>query len=66
MLADLLLGSSLSLARLREHADGDCCLLRGSWDPVGVWGGHGGRGYATAIQCLTLQVYTRYPRLRSK
>jgi len=49
-----------------QHKGGDFCLLRGSWDPVGVWGGCGGRVYATAIQCLTLQVYTRYPRLRSK
>ncbi|MFC1587077.1 hypothetical protein ACFL54_02100 [Planctomycetota bacterium] len=30
----------------------------GSWDPkVAKWGGRGGRVYATAINCLTLEVY---------
>ena len=33
----------------------------GSWEPVGRWCGEGGRVYATAINCLTLQVYYRYP-----
>ena len=36
----------------------------GSWDPdVAKWGGMGGRVYATAINCLTLEVTFRYPRV---
>lgn len=34
--------------------------LDGSWDPDPVWGGHGGRVYATALAALTLEVYYRY------
>jgi len=34
--------------------------LDGSWDPDAVWGGHGGRVYATALAALTLEVYYRY------
>ncbi|MHC4779175.1 MAG: prenyltransferase/squalene oxidase repeat-containing protein [Planctomycetota bacterium] len=37
----------------------------GSWDPVGPWGKAGGRVYATAINCLTLETYYRYSRLQS-
>jgi len=36
---------------------------KGSWDPIGPWGGVGGRVYATALMTLCLQVYYRYPRL---
>ena len=35
----------------------------GSWDPVGAWGGAGGRVYATAINTLTLEIYYRYARV---
>ncbi len=35
----------------------------GSWDSVDAWGPAGGRVYATAINCLTLQVYYRYLRV---
>ena len=35
----------------------------GSWDPVDPWSGEGGRVYATAINCLTMEVYYRYPLL---
>jgi hypothetical protein len=39
--------------------------LAGSWDPDPVWGGHGGRVYATALTALTLEVYYRHlPLLR--
>ncbi len=33
----------------------------GSWDPSeDRWGFEGGRVYATAMNCLTLEVYYRY------
>ncbi len=32
----------------------------GSWDPVGLWAGYGGRAYSTAMGALTLEVYYRY------
>lgn len=38
----------------------DAGLLRGSWDPDPVWGGHGGRVYSTALSVMTLEVYYRY------
>ncbi|WP_437229153.1 prenyltransferase/squalene oxidase repeat-containing protein [Planctomicrobium sp. SH661] len=34
--------------------------LAGSWDPRDIWGGYGGRMYATAIATLSLEVYYRY------
>jgi hypothetical protein len=34
--------------------------LAGSWDPDSVWGGHGGRVYATALSAMTLEVYYRH------
>ncbi|MBK8206317.1 MAG: terpene cyclase/mutase family protein [Planctomycetes bacterium] len=35
----------------------------GSWDACDAWSAAGGRVYATAINCLTLEVYYRYQRL---
>ena len=35
----------------------------GSWDANSAWGPAGGRVYATAINCLTLEVYYRYERI---
>jgi hypothetical protein len=36
---------------------------RGSWDPLGTYGGNvGGRIYSTALGTLTLEVYYRYAR----
>jgi hypothetical protein len=35
----------------------------GSWDPVDCWSSEGGRVYATAVNCLTMEVYYRYPLL---
>ena len=32
----------------------------GSWDPDPVWGGYGGRVYATALSALCLEVYYRF------
>ena len=34
--------------------------LAGSWDPDPIWGGHGGRVYATALSAMTLEVYYRH------
>ncbi|MEM7168169.1 MAG: prenyltransferase/squalene oxidase repeat-containing protein [Planctomycetota bacterium] len=34
----------------------------GSWDPVGRWGPVGGRVYATAIGCMTSEVFHRFVR----
>lgn len=36
--------------------------LNGSWDPAGPPGFHRSRVYATALACLTLEVYYRVPR----
>ncbi len=43
-----------------QRTDGN---FQGSWDPIGVWGGSGGRIYSTALMLLTLQAYYRYSRL---
>ncbi len=32
----------------------------GSWPPVGLWAGYGGRVYSTALATLCLEVYYRY------
>lgn len=34
--------------------------LAGSWNPDTVWGGYGGRVYATALATMCLEVYYRY------
>ncbi|MCA8953264.1 MAG: terpene cyclase/mutase family protein, partial [Planctomycetes bacterium] len=43
-----------------QHSDAGDKNRLGSWDPVGAWGGDGGRVYSTAILTLTLQAYYRY------
>jgi hypothetical protein len=35
----------------------------GSWDPVDAWSAAGGRVYSTAMLCLCMEVYYRYPRI---
>jgi hypothetical protein len=35
----------------------------GSWDPIGPWGGDGGRVYSTAVMITCLEVYYRYDRV---
>jgi hypothetical protein len=44
----------------RMEADRD---ERGSWDPVDPWSPEGGRIYATALNCLSMEVYYRYGRV---
>ena len=35
----------------------------GSWDAIDPWSGAGGRVYSTAMNCLCMEVYYRYPRV---
>jgi hypothetical protein len=35
----------------------------GSWDPLDPWASEGGRIYSTALNCLCMEVYYRYPRV---
>ena len=34
--------------------------MAGSWDPICIWGGYGGRVYSTAMSALCLEVYYRF------
>lgn len=43
-----------------QREDGN---FAGSWDPVSVWSGVGGRVYSTALSVLSLQAEYRYARL---
>jgi hypothetical protein len=43
-----------------QRRDGDA---GGSWDPIGVWGGAGGRVAMTALCAMDLEVYHRYGRV---
>ena len=55
--------TAMKKALLDTQRVGGCA--DGSWDPVGKWGMVGGRVYATAMNCLTLEVYYRYTRAGS-
>jgi len=46
-----------------QRTDGDACGVKGSWDPVDVWGTEGGRVYATALLACTLETPNRYVRV---
>ncbi len=46
-----------------QRMDTDHCQYKGSWDPIGPWGGDGGRVYSTAIMALCLEVFYRYDRV---
>ena len=35
----------------------------GSWDPIDAWSDAGGRIYSTAMNCLCMEVYYRYPKV---
>jgi hypothetical protein len=53
---------AMKKALLRHQRRGGC--EEGSWDPTGEWGIAGGRVYATAMGCLTLEIYYRYERVK--
>ena len=46
-----------------QHADGETCRLKGSWDPIDPWGPDGGRVYMTAMAAMALEAPYRYPRV---
>ncbi|MCF6227288.1 MAG: terpene cyclase/mutase family protein [Planctomycetes bacterium] len=48
------------LDKKAKHTTAQALDEHGSWDSVGAWGAAGGRVYSTALNCLTLCVYTRY------
>jgi hypothetical protein len=52
-----------ALLPLQRH---DSTRYAGSWDPDPVWGGHGGRVYATALSAMTLEVYYRHVPLHRR
>jgi hypothetical protein len=45
-----------------QRVDASECAW-GSWDPLDPWSASGGRVYATALNCLCMEVYYRYPRV---
>ncbi|MSR62516.1 MAG: hypothetical protein EXS08_08730 [Planctomycetes bacterium] len=45
-----------------QRTDAPSCA-RGSWDALDAWSTVGGRVYATALNCLSMEVYYRYPRV---
>jgi hypothetical protein len=45
-----------------QHINQAECTL-GSWDAVDPWSSAGGRVYSTAMNCLCMEVYFRYPRV---
>ena len=49
-----------------QRKDTTVSMYRGSWDPIGPWGNEGGRVYATAICCLTLETPRRYDRVHRR
>ncbi len=45
-----------------QHTNKDECSF-GSWDAIDPWSGAGGRVYSTAMNCLCMEVYYRYPQV---
>jgi len=45
-----------------QRRDDTSCAF-GSWDALDPWSTIGGRVYATALNCLSMEVYYRYPRV---
>ena len=52
-----------SLRGVQHTEEGSFCRLRGSFDPVGVWGKEGGRVATTAFGALCLAYTYRYDRV---
>jgi hypothetical protein len=46
----------------KQRLKGEECEF-GSWDPVDPWSADGGRIYSTTLNCLSMEVYYRYPRV---
>lgn len=40
--------------------------VRGSWQPIGVWGAAGGRTWTTAMAVLTLEAPYRYTKIHGR
>lgn len=57
--------SAVDVIVARQRTDGSLADVRGSFDPVDVWGDVGGRVYATALLAWTLETPTREPAPRS-
>jgi hypothetical protein len=51
------------LDRAANRDSAEVFAEHGSWDPIDAWGAAGGRVYATAINCLSLQTYYRHLRV---
>ncbi|MHC4932397.1 MAG: prenyltransferase/squalene oxidase repeat-containing protein [Planctomycetota bacterium] len=51
--------AALKEAVLRSQHPEDSGARTGSWDPIGPWGGEGGRIYSTALMTLSLQTCNR-------
>ncbi|MCC6465248.1 MAG: hypothetical protein IT463_07920 [Planctomycetes bacterium] len=62
-LTTVLLNSQRGYAKEDAGSSAETLDEHGSWDPVDAWGQAGGRVYATAINCLTMQVWERYEKL---
>jgi len=43
-----------------QRRDTDACRYLGSWDPIGVWGGEGGRVVSTALLTMCVEAEYRY------
>ena len=45
-----------------QQLEADACEF-GSWEPIDPWSASGGRIYATAMNCLCMEVFYRYERV---
>jgi len=54
------------LSSNQRRKKGSNLEVAGSWDPVSEWGLPCGRVYSTAMAVLTLEVFYRLPRTKSK
>ncbi len=65
-MAKTLLDSQRGFRNEDKGSTKDTLDEHGSWDSVDAWHSSGGRVYATAINCLTLQVYYRYQKIQKE